>query len=108
MRRINILFDERNLLQIRTPDSEFQTEFLRFCVGIIRIPIAMYHFYAAGPTVGGSPRRMPSAPPKRRRNRPRGITQRRREHGGGGTALANRFACEVAALIRVYEVLSGA
>lgn len=48
MRRINILFDERNLLQIRTPDSEFQTEFLRFCVGIIRIPIAMYHFYAAG------------------------------------------------------------
>ena len=27
---------------------EFQTEFLRFCVGIIRIPIAMYHFYAAG------------------------------------------------------------
>ena len=23
-------------------------------------------------------------------------------------ALANRFACEVAALIRVYEVLSGA
>ena len=48
MRRINILFDERNLLQIRTPDSELQTEFLRFCVGIIRIPIAMYHFYAAG------------------------------------------------------------
>ena len=48
MRRINTLFDERNLLQIRTPDSEFQTEFLRFCVGIIRIPIAMYHFYAAG------------------------------------------------------------
>ena len=48
MRRINILFDERNLLQIRTPDSEFQTEFLRFCIGIIRIPIAMYHFYAAG------------------------------------------------------------
>ena len=45
MRRINILFDERNLLQIRTPDSEFQTEFLRFCVGIIRIPIAMYHLY---------------------------------------------------------------
>ena len=39
MRRINILFDERNLLQIRTPDSEFQTEFLRFCVGIIRIPM---------------------------------------------------------------------
>ena len=33
MRRINILFDERNLLQIRTPDSELQTE---------------YHFYAAG------------------------------------------------------------
>ena len=45
MRRINILFDERNLLQIRTPDSEFQTEFLRFCIGIIRIPIAMYHLY---------------------------------------------------------------
>ena len=39
MRRINTLFDERNLLQIRTPDSEFQTEFLRFCVGIIRIPM---------------------------------------------------------------------
>ena len=38
MRRINILFDERNLLQIRTPNSELQTEFLRFCVGIIRIP----------------------------------------------------------------------
>lgn len=48
MRRINILFDESALPQIRTPDSEFQTEFLRFCVGIIRIPIAMYHFYAAG------------------------------------------------------------
>ena len=48
MRRINILFDESTLPQIRTPDSEFQTEFLRFCVGIIRIPIAMYHFYAAG------------------------------------------------------------
>ena len=26
----------------------------------------------------------------------------------GEKALANRFACEVAALIRVYEVLSGA
>jgi len=39
MRRINTLFDERNLLQIRTPDSEFQTEFLRFCIGIIRIPM---------------------------------------------------------------------
>lgn len=39
MRRINILFDERNLLQIRMPDSESQTEFLRFCVGIIRIPM---------------------------------------------------------------------
>lgn len=38
MRRINILFDESALPQIRTPDSEFQTEFLRFCVGIIRIP----------------------------------------------------------------------
>ena len=48
MRRINILFDESALPKIRTPDSEFQTEFLRFCVGIIRIPIAMYHFYAAG------------------------------------------------------------
>ena len=48
MRRINILFDEGALPKIRTPDSEFQTEFLRFCVGIIRIPIAMYHFYAAG------------------------------------------------------------
>ena len=35
MRRINTLFDERNLLQIRTPDSEF----LRFCVGFIRIPM---------------------------------------------------------------------
>jgi len=42
LRRINILFDESALPQIRTPDSEFQTEFLRFCVGIIRIPIAMY------------------------------------------------------------------
>ena len=38
MRRINILFDESALPQIRTPDSEFQTEFLRFCIGIIRIP----------------------------------------------------------------------
>ena len=42
MRRINILFDERNLLQIRTPNSELQTEFLRFCVGIIRIPTLTY------------------------------------------------------------------
>ena len=83
MRRINILFDERNLLQIRTPDSEFQTEFLRFCIGIIRIPIAMYHFYAAGPMVGGSPHRRPSAPPKRRRSRRRGSAQRRRGRGGG-------------------------
>ena len=82
MRRINTLFDERNLLQIRTPDSEFQTEFLRFCVGIIRIPIAMYHFYAAGLTAGGSPLKRPSAPPKRRRSRPQGSTHRRREHGG--------------------------
>ena len=48
MRRINILFDEQAPPQIRTPDSEFKTEFLRFCVGIIRIPIAMYHFCAAG------------------------------------------------------------
>ena len=39
MRRINILFDESALPKIRTPDSEFQTEFLRFCVGIIRIPM---------------------------------------------------------------------
>ncbi len=39
MRRINTLFDESALPQIRMPDSEFQTEFLRFCVGIIRIPM---------------------------------------------------------------------
>ena len=81
MRRINILFDERNLLQIRTPDSEFQTEFLRFCVGIIRIPIAMYHFYAAGPTAGGSPHRRPSAPPKRRRRQILDIIHHPRSHG---------------------------
>ena len=42
LRRINVLFDESALPQIRIPDSDFQTEFLRFCVGIIRIPIAMY------------------------------------------------------------------
>ena len=39
MRRINTLFDESALPQIRTPDSEFQTVYLRFCVGIIRIPM---------------------------------------------------------------------
>ncbi len=39
MRRINTLFDESALPQIRMPDSEFQAEFLRFCVGIIRIPM---------------------------------------------------------------------
>ena len=39
MRRINTLFDESALPQIRMPDSEFQTEFLRFCVEIIRIPM---------------------------------------------------------------------
>ena len=38
--------------------------------------------YTAGPTVGGSLHRKPSAPPKRRRSRTRGSTQRRREHGG--------------------------
>ena len=33
-------------------------------------------------TVDGSPRRRPSAPPKRKRSGPRGSTQRRRERGG--------------------------
>ena len=108
MRRINILFDESALPKIRTPNSELQTEFLRFCIGIIRIPIAMYHFYVAGLTVGGSPRRKSSAPPKRRRSRRRGSAQRRRGRGGGKRELTARFICETAALVRVYEVLSGA
>lgn len=107
MRRINILFDERNLLQIRTPDSEFQTEFLRFCIGIIRIPIAMYHLY------GGAYDRWLSAQKVIRAAK----AEAEQETGQRTTpqrtwweekALANRFACEVAALIRVYEVLSGA
>ena len=51
MRRINTLFDESALPQIRMPDSEFQTEFLRFCVGIIRIPMTascVGHFCSNG------------------------------------------------------------
>lgn len=107
MRRINILFDERNLLQIRTPDSELQTEFLRFCVGIIRIPIAMYHLY------GGAYGRWLSAQKviraaKAEAEQNAGHYTTPQRTWWGEKALANRFACEVAALIRVYEVLSGA
>ena len=107
MRRINILFDESALPKIRTPDSEFQTEFLRFCVGIIRIPIAMYHLY------GGAYSRWLSAQKVIRAAK----AEAEADLGHYTTPqitwldeeeLAERFFCEVAALIRVYEVLSGA
>ena len=107
MRRINILFDESALPQIRTPDSELQTEFLRFCVGIIRIPIAMYHLY------GGAYSRWLSAQKVIRAAK----AEAEADLGHYTTPqitwldeeeLAERFFCEVAALIRVYEVLSGA
>lgn len=62
----------------------------------------------AGPTAGGSPRRMPSAPPKRRQSRMRGMAQRRREHGWGEKELMARFICEVVSLIRVHEIFSDA
>ena len=47
LHRIDILFDDNALSQIRTPDSEFQQEFLIFCAAITRIPMAILHFIAA-------------------------------------------------------------
>ena len=46
--RINELFADDALPKIREPHSKFQQEFLIFCASITRIPIAIYHFYAAG------------------------------------------------------------
>ena len=48
LRRIDILFDDNALSKIRTPNSEFQQEFLIFCAAITRIPMAILHFIAAG------------------------------------------------------------
>ena len=48
LRRIGILFDDNALSKIRTPNSEFQQEFLIFCAAITRIPMAILHFIAAG------------------------------------------------------------
>ena len=48
LRRIGILFDDNVLSKIRTPNSEFQQEFLIFCAAITRIPMAILHFIAAG------------------------------------------------------------
>ena len=44
LRRIDILFDDNALSKIRTPNSEFQQEFLIFCAAITRIPMAILHF----------------------------------------------------------------
>ena len=46
--RIGILFDDSALSKIRTPNSEFQQEFLIFCAAITRIPMAILHFIVAG------------------------------------------------------------
>ena len=48
LRRIDILFDDNALSKIRTPNSEFQQDFLIFCAAITRIPMAILHFIAAG------------------------------------------------------------
>ena len=48
LRRIDILFDDNALPRIRTPNSEFQQEFLIFCAAITRIPMAILHFTVAG------------------------------------------------------------
>ena len=40
LHRIDILFDDSILSKIRTPNSEFQQEFLLFCAAITRIPMA--------------------------------------------------------------------
>ena len=48
LRRIGILFDDNALSRIRTPNSEFQQEFLIFCAAITRIPMAILHFTVAG------------------------------------------------------------
>ena len=48
LRRIHILFDENAISQIRTPYSEFQIAFAEYCLGIIRIPDAIYNFNGAG------------------------------------------------------------
>ena len=48
LRRIDVLFDGSALSKIRTPNSEFQQEFLVFCAAITRIPMAILHFVAAG------------------------------------------------------------
>lgn len=44
LRRIDILFDDNALSKIRTPNSEFQQEFLIFRAAITRIPMAILHF----------------------------------------------------------------
>ena len=48
LRRIDILFDDNALPRIRTPNSEFQQDFLIFCAAITRIPMAILHFTVAG------------------------------------------------------------
>ena len=48
LHRIDVLFDDSVLSKIRTPNSEFQQEFLIFCAAITRIPMAILHFIAAG------------------------------------------------------------
>ena len=47
LHRIDILFGDNALSQIRTPNSEFQQDFLIFCAAITRIPMAILHFIAA-------------------------------------------------------------
>ena len=47
LERIHRLFDDSALPKIRVPRSEEQQEFLMFCAAITRIPIAIFHFYAA-------------------------------------------------------------
>ena len=48
LHRIDVLFDDSVLSKIRTPNSEFQQEFLLFCAAITRISMAILHFIAAG------------------------------------------------------------
>ena len=47
LEQINELLDDSALPKIRTPQSEYQEEFLVLCLAITRIPIAILHFITA-------------------------------------------------------------
>ena len=48
LERINFLFGEDAIPQIRIPNSDFRMAFLKYCFGIVCIPVSMNNFYWAG------------------------------------------------------------